>query len=256
MKDKLRVILIGLFSIVLLVSGGFFAYDFLKGEEDNPLLEDSPAEIIVPEEEKEEVELEPDSRDYVKISPDVNLAQKRYEYNNQNIIGRLEIPELFNVLVVKGKDNGYYLNHSIYNTNDARGTEFMDYRVNPDSKQINIYGHNSRNKNLKIPFLKLEKFLDEAFFNANPYIIFQHDNGRSVYKITAIKEVTTYEHMVVEHTGSDFINQINWFKTDAIHVREVQFDEDSDIIVLQTCSHNLEDAYYIIVGIKKDYRTE
>lgn len=254
MKKKLRVILSFIFVSIMVVSLYFLIMDFNRGEDENVIFSDSPEEIIVSDEEKEVVEI--DDREYVKMSPDVDLAAKRKEHNNNDIIGRLELPNLFNILIVRGSDNSYYLNYSVNKTKDIRGSEFMDYRVTPTSKQINIYGHNSRDVNVKVPFLKLEQFLDKTYFDNNPYIIFQYDEGKSVYKIMSIKEVTTNQHMTVNKTGTDFIEQVNYFRTNAIYTRDVPFDESSDIIVLQTCSHHLDNAYYLITGIKIEYKTE
>ena len=188
------------------------------------------------------------------MSPDVDLQAERKNKNNYDIIGRLEIPDLYNILIVRGKDNQYYLNRSIEKKQDVRGSEFMDYRVYPSSKQINIYGHNSRDKNIKVPFLRLESFLDESFFNKNPYIIFQHDSGKNIYKIISIKEVVTdFEHMTVDTYGTDFVRHVDKLKSNSIYTRDVPYDENSEIIILQTCSHHLDNAYYIITAVKIDY---
>lgn len=254
-KNKLKIILSIFFISVMLVSLGVLFVELSKPPHENILYSDAPEEIIVPEEEKEVVEV--DDREYVKMSPDVDLDSKRKQHNNNDIIGRLEIPDLFNILVVKGNDNNFYLNNSINKKADVRGSEFMDYRVTPTSKQINIYGHNTRDANIKVPFLKLESFLKKDFFDSHPYIIFQHDNGKSVYKIISIKEITTdYEHMELTKTGTDFVKHVDKLKSKSIYTREVAYDESSEIIVLQTCSHHLDNAFYIITAVKIDYKTE
>ena len=123
------------------------------------------------------------------------------------------------------------------------------YRVNPDSKQINIYGHNSRTYD--IPFRKLEKFLDKDFFEENKYIVLQTDSGRRIYKIFSIKEYAKdYEYMVVDLTGKDFVNHLNILKKDSINSREVEYDENSNLLVLQTCSYGKKNTYYIISAIE------
>lgn len=254
-KNKLKLLLTILFILIIAASLGTMFIDIFKPKEENILYEDAPEEIVVPDDEKEVVEI--DDREYVKMSPDVDLAEKRKTHNNTDIIGRLEIPDLFNILVVKGSDNYYYLNNSINKKEDVRGSEFMDYRVSPASKQINIYGHNTRDENIKVPFLKLEKFLDKTFFDNHPYIIFQYDGGKSVYKIISIKEITTdYEHMELNKTGENFVTHVDKLKSNSIYTREVEYNEDSEIIVLQTCSHHLDNAYYIITGVKIEYKIE
>lgn len=246
-KKNLKVVLSIIFILIMLSSLVILFMDFTKSNDD--IYEEAPEEIITKEEDKITVEVE--EKEKIKMSPDVDLSKERFNHNNDDIIGRLEIPNLFNVLIVKGTNNTYYLEYSIDKKKDIRGSEFMDYRVTPTSKQINIYGHNSRDENIKVPFLKLEKFLDKDFFDNNPYIIFQYDNGKSIYKIISIKEITTdYEHMTVDTSGASFVEHVNKLINNSMYTRKLNYDENSEIIVLQTCSHHLDNAYYIITGIK------
>ncbi len=193
--------------------------------------------------------------DVVKMSKDVNLASERKKHKNNDIIGRLEVPDLFNVLVVKTKDNKYYLDYNIDKKKDIKGATFADYRTGVNNNQINIYGHNSRDSKLDVPFRRLEKFLKKDFFDKHPYIIFQYDGGKKVYKITAIKEVTANqkEHMYVSYTGDKFVSHIDKMISGAIFKRDVKYDANSDIIILQTCSHHLSNAFYILVGVSINY---
>jgi len=251
-KRTLRLVLTIIFSIIIVISSVIIFIDLNSSDKNNDLYEDAPEEIVVEEHEKETVEV--GDNDVIKMSPDVDLENKRKEHSNNDIIGRLEIPDLFNILIVRGKDNKYYLNYSINKKKDVRGSEFMDYRLNPNSKQINIYGHNSRDENIKVPFLKLEQFLNKTFFDEHPYIIFQHDGGKKVYKIISMKEITTdYEHMTLDTTGINFVHHVDKLKSNSIYTRDVKYDENSEIIVLQTCSHHLDNAYYIITAVKIEY---
>ena len=199
------------------------------------------SEEVVEEIKKEEIN--------ITISPDVDLNAERDKYKNNNIVARLEIPDLINILVVRGADNSYYLNHSIKNKKDNKGTEFMDYRVNTDSKQINIYGHNSRTYD--IPFRKLEKFLDEGYFEENKYIVLQTDSGRRIYKIFSLKEYASdYEYMKVNLTGKEYLDHLNKMNEGSLYSREVEYDENSNLLVLQTCSYGKNNTYYIISAIE------
>lgn len=193
--------------------------------------------------------------DIVKMSKDADLAAERKKHNNPDIIGRLEIPNLFNVLLVKTTDNKYYLNKNIDRKSDIKGSTYLDYRTGPAANQINIYGHNSRIEKIDVPFRRLEKFLDKTFFDNNPYIVFQYDGGKRVYKITSIKEIhqNENEHMKVNFSGQEFVNHIEILRTNAINKRDVKIDENSRVIVLQTCSHHWKNAYYILTGVSIDY---
>ena len=250
-RNTKKILLYIFFILVIIGSGIVFYIDYNKAAEQPPEYDPLPSEIQVDDKDKEEVIVESVS---LNLGPDLDLNYERSFYHNNDIIGRLEIPDLLNVLVVRGTDNQYYLNHSIYKEYDIRGTEFMDHRLNGSSKQINIYGHNTRDLNIKVAFLKLEKFLDESFFDANQYIVFQHDNGKNFYRIIALKEVrqNNTEHMIVDYTGADFVNHVQNMTTGegVINSRVLPIDENSEIIVLQTCSHHWDNAFYTLIGVR------
>ena len=127
----------------------------------------------------------------------------------------------------------------------------MDYRVTTDSRQINIYGHNSRTYD--IPFRKLENFLDKEYFDNNMYILLQDYNGRKIYKIYAIKEVSSdYSHMRVKLEGEAFVNQISNLGSNYIYKRDIPYNEDSKILVIQTCSYTSNTSYYVITAILEE----
>lgn len=195
----------------------------------------------------------PEASEYEKalnlFSENINLQEMRQEYKNDDIVARLEIPELFNILITKTEDNKYYLNHSINKKKDKKGTEFLDYRTDPTANQVNVYGHNSRTYD--IPFRKLESFLEEEFFNNNPYILLQHDKDTRIYKIISIKEVNeNYEHMIVDVPEESRLEHINNLIENSLYSRYVEYDKNSNILVIQTCSYNDDDTYYVITAIE------
>ncbi len=247
----LKIFLYIFFVGVIIASGVIFYLDYNKPVEEPEIYEQLPSEIVVKEKEKIDTKVD---EFVLSLAPDVNFPHEREYYNNPEIVGRLEIPGLFNVLVTKGSDNSFYLNHDIYKKSDIRGTEFLDFRILPTSKQLNIYGHNTRDANIKVAFLKLEKFLNKEFFDNNQYVIFQHDSGKAAYKIVAIKEIRSnnLEHMIVDKTGPAFVEHVKNMTTGegVINSREVHYDENSNIIVLQTCSHHWDDAFYTVIAVK------
>jgi sortase B len=256
MNKVVKTILYFFFTAVIVVSIFFVAKDYVSPKK-NVVEEEEPISVI-PIDPDTEVQIRVETDSTIKMAPDVDLNAERARFNNDDIIGRLEIPDLINVLIVRGSDNSYYLKHDLTKAYDYRGSEFMDFRLTPLSKQINIYGHNSRDVNSKVAFLKLEKFLDPDFFENNKYIIFQYDGGKSIYKIKVLKEIkeSNTEHMNVNLTGEAFVKHFNNMTTNVttgsgvIFSRDVPFSENSNIIVLQTCSHHWDNALYTLIGIK------
>lgn len=187
--------------------------------------------------------------DVETTTPDSSLKDYQEQYQNEDIIARLEIPGLFNIWITKCDNNEYYLTHSLTKEKDVRGTEFMDYRVSPDSQQINIYGHNSQTYNT--PFHKLENFKAKDFFDSHKYILLQTEERRRIYEIFSIKEVSTdTEHMKVKVKKEAFIQHIEKLKNNSIHERAIEYNEESNILVLQTCSYDTDNSYYVISAIE------
>ena len=207
----------------------------------------TPTETIVIEPPKEET---PEEKPWDKyFNNETDLSSVREKYGNDEIIAELYIPDLIDVYIAQASDNDYYLNHSLYRKKDIKGSEYMDYRVNKDSKQINLYGHNSSTFN--IPFRKLEKFLDKEFFESHPYAILTLDGEERAYEILAIKEVSTdYEHMKVN--PDSMVEHIDKLKNNAKYVRNIEYDEDTKLLVMQTCSYAHKDNYYVITAIEVD----
>ena len=181
------------------------------------------------------------------FSIDVDLDILRRDYNNDNIVGRLEIPGLFNLVVTQSDNNDYYLNHNLWNKKDIKGNEFLDYRNNVNDNNINIYGHNSKLYN--VPFKKLENFIDKDYFNESKYILFQHDEGRRIYEIVSFKKVDKdYEHMNIDNINQK--EHIDMLLEDSMYVKNIEYSDDTNVMVLQTCSMDDSDSYYILVGFE------
>lgn len=210
------------------------------------------------EEKTEEIQEEPSVEEPVIIeteqdkinklfSPDINVALAKEEYNNPDIIGRLEIPGLINIIITQAKDNNYYSYYNINRKKDIKGNEFLDYRNTVTDKQINIYGHNSRTYD--IPFRKLENFLNPEFFNNNQFLIFQTETTRRIYQIASIKKTgSDYSHMDIN--ASNRYEHITNLTNKAIFKRDIPYNNDTNIIVLQTCVEGEKGNYYIIVGFE------
>lgn len=181
------------------------------------------------------------------FSVDVDLNIAREENKNNDIIARMEIPNVFNLLVTQTKDNDYYLDYNIKKQRSDKGNEFIDYRNTILDKQINVYGHNSRLYDL--PFKQIELFLDKEFFDNNKYLLLQHDGGRRIYQIAAIKKVRTdNEHMLVKAKYQK--EHISKLMNNTIYNRDLEYDDNTNIIVLQTCVRQEDRSYYILIGFE------
>lgn len=235
---RVYIIIIIILSILLLISSTIEIINII-----------TPSENLLPQTPVEQPTITESELDKLNalFSEDIDLSVPRKENNNNEIVGRIEIPGVFNLLLTQTKDNDYYIEYNIKKKRSNKGTEFIDFRNKFTDKQINIYGHNSRLYDL--PFKKLENFLDKEFFDNNEYLLFQHDEGRRIYQIAAIKKVTTdYEHMIVD--AKDQKQHIEKLIENPIQSRELEYDENTNIIVLQTCIRQEDGHYYILIGFE------
>lgn len=158
-------------------------------------------------------------------------------YNNQDVVGTFEILNTdYKVPVVQGKDNSYYLKHLPNKEYSIMGSIFLDYRVNIDtSKKLLIYGHNSAS--LEMPFDILENYYDLDYLNNHKYIEIKTTERVRKYEIFSIfVEPTDYSYMKVDFSKSNYLEHLNMLKNKSFFDIDVELDEDTNILVLQTCS--------------------
>ena len=145
---------------VFLTVGGYFVFNkmFNKNE-----ISSDTKDSIENKKEKDYSPIEVTPAPYVNVLPIY-----RNQYNNENIMGRIEIPGMnIDTPVARASNNKYYLDYNLYNQYDQIGAPFFDYR-NLDlanNRQINIYGHNTQNTAIydKLPFVNLEAYTDKNF---------------------------------------------------------------------------------------------
>ena len=190
------------------------------------------------------------------VEPYVNeLPGARQTYNNQNIMGRIEIPNMnINNYVTRTTDNSYYLNYNLYNVYDQIGAPFFDYRntnLNTD-KQINIYGHNTQNDKIldKLPFTNLEQYTNQDVFNTNRDIYLYIDERKVHYEIIAIKIITTdIEHMKVQFTDNkDFLEHTKKLLSNSLYTRDTNITKKDRLLVLQICHYNPMGSYLLVIA--------
>lgn len=169
----------------------------------------------------------------------LNVEELRKIYNNEDIVGILKIDGT-TILdpIVKTINNTYYLNHTVNKEYSIAGALFVDYRTALDSKQMNIYGHNSAK--FKAPFRQLKKYLKEDFYKENKYIEIYTENDILTYEIFSVEiAVNVYEHEKISFNNNDEWNRhFNILKNNSIYPIDVDITGEDNILVLQTCLDN------------------
>lgn len=177
---------------------------------------------------------------------------KKYQdmFSNDDIIGELSINNTdLKVPIVKGKDNDYYLKRLLNKQVNSLGSVFMDYRNNTSDKKIIIYGHNSHN--VYTEFHILEKYLNSSYYSNHSIITFKDINYTYTYQIFSVyKTNKNYKHVNLNFTSEEYSEHVKWLKNNSLYDTHVPIDDDSQLIVLQTCDISNEGEYIIVVGKK------
>lgn len=190
---KKEYFLLGILSVILLAAG-VWIYQIIS--------EYQTAEREY-EQLQEYVKVEKNTRDPENTKPNVAEDDKEGEKQeetvtvdfaslqaiNPDIVAWLRIPGVLEYPVVRGKDNSYYLNHTVQKTYNIAGSIFLDYRNErdfSDSKNI-IYGHNMKDGSM---FHVLRNYQDIDFFQEHTDMEIYLPDGRTLnYQIIACEQV-------------------------------------------------------------------
>ena len=205
----------------------------------------------------DKIEVSNSVKDKVHISfydyKDINSLKK--EYNNDDIIGYISIPNLISTPVAKSNDNEYYMNKNLYKKPDKLGSTFIDYRNKKNDRKIIIYGHNSSKYNA--PFSNLEKYYNEDFYKNNKFIYLNYENKVIKYEIFSVF-IETYDWYYTKinfKNNKEWFNHINKLKDSSWYPTDALLNESDKILILQTCSNldsykEYENKYLLIIAKK------
>lgn len=234
---KKEYFLLGILSVILLAAG-VWIYQIIS--------EYQTAEREY-EQLQEYVKVEKNTRDPENTKPNVAEDDKEGEKQeetvtvdfaslqaiNPDIVAWLRIPGVLEYPVVRGKDNSYYLNHTVQKTYNIAGSIFLDYRNErdfSDSKNI-IYGHNMKDGSM---FHVLRNYQDIDFFQEHTNMEVYLPDGRSLnYQITACEQVPADSEIYQIEKGN-------------------AEEKEENEIILSTCSARTSIRIIVKASLKKD----
>ncbi len=176
---------------------------------------------------------------------------------NPDICGWINIPGTKNVNypILQAADNDYYLNRDYRGQRLNAGSIFLDFRCDRDfngNHNTVIYGHNMQNGMM---FSELISFINESFFNENRYVYLYTEYGVYTYEIFSVyKTDYRYKYINTDFTShEEFVEFAYEMKANSLHWRDgIEFDENSRIITLSTCTNGLRTDRYCIQALLVD----
>lgn len=177
---------------------------------------------------------------------------------NQYLVGWIKIDGTpVDYPVVQYTDNDYFLRRDFYGNDDRNGTIFIDYRniVDPQGKNLMIYGHNMKSSKM---FSSLQKYEKLSYYQEHPIIQFDRLTEEGQYKIFSIvladsssnKEAEDLRIYLDYPTEEFFLDYVQKTRECSFFDIPVDVRGDDQIITLVTCAYDFEDARILIFARK------
>ena len=172
-----------------------------------------------------------------KYSIDFNSLKQK----NEEAVGFLKVQNTdIEHIVVRAKDNSYYLNHNFNKEQNNAGWIFADYRNKLDGtdKNIIIYGHNMKNGTM---FSTLKNILNKDWQEDkdNRFITFVTENGVAIYEVFSVYEIEEEDYYITtELSEKDFSEFKANLKSRSIYDFDTNIENSEQIITLSTCGNN------------------
>lgn len=161
---------------------------------------------------------------------------------NSDIVAYLKVNNTkIDYLVVKGKDNKYYLNHNLYKESSRHGWIFMDYHNNLDDndKNIIIYGHNTKDGSM---FGTLRKIITKEWYKneENHFIDLVLDGKVLHYQVFSTYSIKVEDYYIntIFKNNNEFNKFVNTLRKRSVYNYKVDVNGDDHILTLSTCTGN------------------
>lgn len=230
MKKKRNVLVHNIISgisliifIICLIGVVYYSYQIIKWKnsvDDNKKVLDKIEQNIKKKDDKEVI-------DFKKLK-EINADTVAYiKVNGTNI----------DYVVVRGKDNSYYLNHNFEKKYNIAGWIFADYKNKLDGtdKNLVIFGHNMKDGSM---FETLKNVLDKTW-----------SEKKENHIVTLITEDKTYKYQVfstysinpesyyinTEFNNNEFSKFVNLIKSRTNYDYGVEVNSDDKVLTLSSC---------------------
>ena len=245
-QNKINNVLLS-FVVILLIGVLIFStikvIKYIVDNNENEKIEEEISDLVEYVEETTNNEKQEENNNKYNIDF-VTLKEK-----NSDAVGYLKVngTDIGNV-VVKGKDNSYYLKHNFNKEYNTAGWIFADYhnKLDGTDRNIIIYGHNMRNNTM---FGTLKNVLNEEWKDVeeNRFITFTTEEDSYIYEVFSVYQIEAEDYYITTNFNNDeeFLKFANTLKSRSKYNFDVDIKEEDSILTLSTCANN--NKYRVIV---------
>ena len=172
---------------------------------------------------------------------------------NKDCVGWIHVPGTrISYPVVHTTNNDYYLYRLFNRDHGISGTVFLDARNDSDMNQRHsiLYGHHMKNGTM---FANAEDYKDQLYADEHP--VGYYITPEVTYEITFFAGYLTdpyNDSWDLEFTDSEFSSWLDRAKQRSHFYSEVKPTTEDRIITLSTCSYDITDGRFVLLGILKE----
>jgi len=230
-KKNLFLFLIIMLFLVLFIISSIKIISYLNDNYKNKKIQESIIENSI-------TVIEPKSKDEKQgIIYDIDFES--IKENNPDTVAYLKVNNTnIDYIVVKGKDNDYYLKHNYEKKWNVSGWIFADYQNNFDGtdKNIVIFGHNTRDGSM---FGTLKNILNKEWYEnkENYEIILVTENDTYRYQVFSTYSITPEDYYIntIFNNDEEYIEFLHKIKSRSIYNYNIEVNSNDKVLTLSSC---------------------
>ncbi len=232
-KKRLKSWVIISFISICLIGIVYSSYNIITWKlhvDENNKIQEKIEEVITIIEPIPEIEQE--------IKYDINFNSLKE--NNKDVVAYIKVNNTnIDYIVVKGKDNSYYLNHNFEKKWNIAGWIFADYhnKFDESDKNIIIYGHNMRDKSM---FGTLSNVLTSDWYQnpENHIIILVTENNQYTYQVFSTYSIKPEDYYIntIFKNDDEFDKFVHKLKSRSIFDYGIDVSGTDKILTLSSCN--------------------
>ena len=194
-----------------------------------------------------------DSQTYAVYKPDSedNLTFKELKEKNPDVIAWIDVYGTnIDYPIVQGKDNDEYLNKTVLGKFSTTGSIFLDASNKKDFSDFQniLYGHYMAERKM---FGDMELFKEKTFFDSHKYGVIHRlgEKSRGIEFFAFLKTVgTDKEILSIAKKNQEKPDLIDYIYKMSDYSRKLDFGENENLLVLDTCNLSVTNGRYILIG--------
>ena len=203
--------------------------------------------------DSEQVYLSADADNYQAYYPSEENSPSFRELQEMNpdVIAWLTVNDTpIDYPVVQAGDNEKYLMTNAEGEYSMSGSIYMDYRNNRYFKDFNtiIFGHHMAQEKM---FGSIDQFRDKTFFDTHRYGNLYYNEKNHGVEFFAFIEADAYDRELYEPAikGNKYRQEyLDYISSIAKNERETDVSANDHIILLSTCSEDITNGRFVLVG--------